>query len=170
MSSDTEKMNIDHLVYECKKIEEDALYTAETHFQIAGYYKRLTFWSRFAPAIVTAISGTLIIIGYPKWVAWFSILGAMATTFGSIQGADRAFTDHTTCAKEYKAIQHIARYLYKTKQFELTRKDFFNEIDQLRLQVNELNKKSPQTIEKYFNKARNKIKAGIHTPDFDEKS
>jgi hypothetical protein len=164
------EMENEHLVYECKKIEEDALYTAETHFQIANYFKRVSFWSKFIPALVTGISGTLIILGYPKWVGWFSIIGAVATTFGSILNSDRIFADHTSCAKEFKIIQHKARYLYKTKQFEITREEFFKEVDQLRSQMNELIKNSPQTNEKYFYKARKKIKQGIHTPDFEKKA
>ncbi|EJS63087.1 hypothetical protein ICU_04693 [Bacillus cereus BAG2X1-1] len=161
-------MENEHLVYECKKIEEDALYSAETHFQIAGYFKKFGFWAKFIPALVTAISGTLVIMGYPKWVAWFSILGALATTLGNIHGVDRSFTDHTSTAKEFKTLQHAARYLYKTKQFEITREEFFKEVNQLRVQMNELIKKAPQTNEKYFYKARKKIKQGVHVPDFDE--
>jgi hypothetical protein len=163
------KMNgNEHLVLECKKMEEDALYTAETHFQMAYNHKQVSFWVRFIPALVTGISGTLIILGFPNWVGWLSIIGAIAIAFGNIQGAERSMKEHTEIAKKFKTIQHTARYLYKTKQYLISVEEFFEEVDSLRKETNELILVAPQTSDKYFYKARKKIKEGIHIPDFEE--
>jgi len=158
--------NLKHLYDECRRMEEDSLYTAETHYITAEKARNLSLWLKFIPAAVAAMSGTLIILEYPTWIAWLSILSGLSFALTTILDVDRRKNEHTVAAKEFTVLKHEARSLYETFYHEMKREEFAREVRRLRDKYNSLIGHTPQTAEKEFEKARKKIKSGRHTPDF----
>ena len=163
------EQNKEHLIKECMRVEEDCMYTAETHHVIASSSEKIGFWVKAIPAAVAAGSGIAILKGFPIWVAWLSIISGIAFALTFLLDPDRRKNDHTKAAKDYTVLKHEARSLYQTFSHEMNQSEFYMSVRLLRERYNNLVSQTPKTTDKAFEKAREKIKAGRHTPDFEEK-
>jgi len=161
--------NNEHLIKECMRIEDDCLYTAEAHYILASKTKTIGFWVKIIPAAVAAASGILVLSGYPNWIAWLAIVSGAVFGLQSILDPDRKTNDYSTAGKEYTALKHEARALYQTFSKEMNRDEFAVAVRLLRERYGSLVKHTPQTTEKAFEEGRERIKAGRHIPDFEEK-
>lgn len=159
----------EHLIKECMRIEEDSLYTAEAHYMLASEAKRTSFWVKFLPAVVAAVSGILVLRGYPDWLAWLAIISGAAFGLQAVLDPDRKANDYSIAGKEYTALKHEARALYQTFSHEMDHNAFALAVRILREKYNALVRHTPQTTIKAFEEGRKRIKAGRHTPDFEEK-
>lgn len=164
----TEQSN-EHLITECKRIEEDSEYTAEAHHIIAAGMERVSFWVKSIPAAVAAGSGASVLAGYPSWVGWFAIISGVVFALTMILNPDRNAIEQTKAAKAYTVLKHDARALYQTFSNEMDRSEFYHSVRLLRERYNNLVSQTPKTNDKAFEKARLKIKSERHTPDFEEK-
>lgn len=158
----------DHLIDECRQIEDDCLYTAETHYMMAAKFSRVGFWVKLIPAVAAAASGVALLSGAPNWVAWFSVISGVAFALQSIMSPDKKYEEHSKAGKSYTALKHESRSLYKTFCKEIDRNCFSTTVRILRERYNTTAMHTPQTSVKAFEKARERIKSGRHTPDFEE--
>lgn len=160
--------NNDNLINECRRIEDDCLYTAEAHYIIAAGAGRVGFWVKLIPAGAAAVSGVALLSGAPNWVAWFSVIAGAAFALQAIMNPDKKNEEHSQAGKRYTALKHESRSLYQTFYKEMDRKSFSNMVKILRERYNMIAKMTPQTTVKAFEKGRKRIKTGRHTPDFEE--
>ena len=158
----------DHLVTECRRIEDDCKYTAEAHYNIAAGAGRIGFWVKFIPALAAAASGAALIAGAPNWIAWFSVIAGVAFALQSILNPDKKREEHSQAGKFYTSLKHESRALYQTFHKEMDRNSFSIMVRILRERYNMIAKLTPQTTVKDFEKSRVRIKAGRHEPDFEE--
>ena len=160
--------NNDNLINECRRIEEDCLYTAEAHYIIADNAGRMSFWVKLIPALAAAASGAALLAGAPNWVAWFSVIAGVAFALQSIMNPDKKQEEHTLAGKGYTTLKHESRSLYQTFYKEMDRNSFSTWVRILRERYNMIAKMTPQTTNKAFEEGRKRIKVGRHTPDFEE--
>lgn len=160
--------DISHLIKECMQIEDDCLYTAETHYIIAAKTGRIAFWVKLIPAIAAAGSGAAVLSGAPNWIAWFAVISGVAFALQSILNPDKKHDEHSQAGKCYTALRHESRALYQTFYKEMDRDSFFVMVRILRERYNMIAKLTPQTTVTAFEEGRKRIKAGRHTPDFEE--
>lgn len=163
----TDRKN-EHLITECKWIEEDCMYNAETHHQIAASAKKTAFCIKFIPAVLAALSGILILSGVSIIVAWLSVLSGFILAIASVLDPDRNKNDHIKTAKDYTVLKHDSRALYQTFAQEMGSSEFYISTRLLRERYNNVVNNCPETDDKAFEKTRKKIKAGRHIPDFKE--
>lgn len=164
-----ENDNSDNLIDECKQIEDDCLYTAETHYIIANDAGKVNFWVKLIPAIAAAVSGVVLLSGAPNWIAWFSVIAGVAFALQSIMNPDKKMEEHSQAGKAYTILKHESRALYRTFYKEMDRGSFLTDVKILRERYNMIAKMTPQTTTKAFEKSKQRIKAGRHIPDFKEK-
>jgi len=160
--------NNGHLINEYRRIEDDCKYSAEAHYIIAADADRVSFFVKIIPAIAAGVSGTALLLGAPNWVAWFSVISGVAFALESIIGPEKKREEHSQAGKHYTALKHESRSLYQTFHKEIDRKSFATHVQILRERYNMITKLTPQTTLKAFEKGRTRIKAGRHTPDFEE--
>jgi len=160
--------NNDHLINECRRIEDDCLYTAEAHYIIAAKAGRVSFWVKLIPALAAATSGTALLSGAPNWIAWFSVIAGVAFALQSIMNPDGKKEEHSQAGKSYTSLKHESRALYQTFWKEMDQNAFSVMVRILRERYNMITKLTPQTTVKDFERGRQRIKAGRHTPDFEE--
>ena len=160
--------NNDHLITECRRIEDDCLYTAETHYIIAAGAGTVSFWVKFIPALAAAASGAALLSGAPNWVAWFSVISGVAFALQSILNPDKKREEHSQAGKCYTSLKHEARALYQTFYKGMDHNSFSVMVQILRERYNMIVKLTPQTTIEAFEEGRKRIKAGRHTPDFEE--
>lgn len=160
--------NNDHLINECRQIEDDCLYTAEAHYIIAADAGRVSFWLKMIPALAAAVSGAALLSGAPNWIAWFSVIAGVAFALQSIMNPDKKKEENSQAGKSYTTLKHESGALYKTFRKEMDQNSFSIMVRILRERYNMIAKMTPQTTVKAFEKGRQRIKAGRHTPDFKE--
>ena len=144
----------EHLIKECMRIENDSLYTAEAHYILASKEKKTAFWLKIIPAAVSAISGILLLRGYPAWIAWLAIVSGAVFALQSVLDPDRKANDHSVAGKEYTALKHEARRLCRVFCKEMSRSDFPIAVKILCEKYNFMVKHTPQTTEKAFEEGR----------------
>jgi hypothetical protein len=64
--------NIQHLINECKIVEENCLYTSQAHFVMADKAEFQARLFLIVPSCIAAISGILTAIGFPAWIGSFA--------------------------------------------------------------------------------------------------
>ena len=160
--------NTDHLINECRQIEEDCLYTAEAHYILAAGAGKVSLWVKLIPALAAAASGTALLLGLPSWIAWFSVISGVAFALQSIMNPDKKQEEHSHVAKSYTALKHESRSLHQTFYREMDRQSLLIEVRILRERYNMIAKMAPETTERAFEAGSKIIKSGRHIPDFKE--
>lgn len=157
---------MENLINECKRIEEDSTYTAETHYLIANSLSKKSFWFKFIPVIITGISALALLLGSPDWVSWITLVSSIIAITNTILEPESKAREHEFAAKSFTVLKHEVRSLYESFKDFIDEKDFYHEVKRLREKYNWLVQTTPPTDEKNFEKARGRIKKGIHKPDF----
>ena len=128
----------------------------------------MSFWVKLIPALAAAVSGAALLSGAPNWIAWFSVIAGVAFALQSIMNPDKKKEEHSQAGKSYTALKHESRSMYQTFYKEMDRVSFSTMVRILRERYNMIAKMTPQTTVKAFEKGRKRMKAGRHTPDFEE--
>ncbi|MDP8230044.1 MAG: SLATT domain-containing protein [Candidatus Gorgyraea atricola] len=158
------------LINECKQIEADSMYTAETHHIIAGKASSKSFYFRLIPAIITVAGAYCLLQGANNWVAWITLLAGILTIFNVFAEFDYKAREHLFAAKKFTVLKHNSRVLYESFRHFIEEKEFYHEVRLLRDRYNMLVESTPATDdEEAFNKARDRIKKGVHKADFRKK-
>ena len=156
---------------ECRTIQENCTYTAETHHIIADKKHRLAVFVQLVPAIITAITGTAALANiYPTVTGFLTVVAAVTTAVANILNPFKAYQDHLNAAKNFTVIKHEARALCETFSLRLDDTEFALRVEELHRRYNDLIKVVPATDNDSFEEARRKIKSGIHEPDFKQKN
>jgi hypothetical protein len=161
------------LVEECKTIEENCLYNAQAHFEIAARARRINIFLLIVPAALAGLGGLLVsldlcAVANKAIGALTAILGAVATVSASL-GVDRREDRHNQAANLFTALRHESRALYEAYASELPRDGFVAEVRRIGDRYNTLVEALPPTDECAFERARERIKSGRFVPDFRER-
>lgn len=158
--------DIKHLLEECKVIEENCLYTAQAHFEIASRVKKRSKLFFLIPSCISTLSGILTAIGLPSWLGAFAAISGLITGLFSVLGIGKQSSAHKQAANILTTLRHDARALHEAYWQEITRDQLFAEVRRLHDQYNALIQTLEMTDNASFEKARQRIKAGRFNPDF----
>ena len=153
-------------IQECKRIQENCTYTAEAHHIIALRSRRLSLGFQAVPAAIAALLASLAASGvFGLWAGWVSAIAAVISAVGNVLDPLKSYYDHINAAKNFTALKHDARALHETFCLGLDDSELAFEVKKLHDRYNDLVKFVPQTDDKAFELARQKIQKGIHEPD-----
>jgi hypothetical protein len=153
-------------VTECDVIEQNATYTAEAHHIIAGQAHGKNLLYKIIPAIVTALSSILNVLGvYPKVFAVLTIVAATVTLVGSVLDPEKERQSHLGAAKGFTILKQDARALGKVYISRMSDERLDEAVRNLHDRYNDLVRAVPPTNKKAFEEASARIKSGIHKPD-----
>jgi len=159
--------NVESLIKECKRLEEDSLYTAQAHFQLAERYEWRLRLLVVIPAILAAIFAFIATIrpqecGFLGYIATF--LGAAAAASASL-GMEKAVSSHRQAANLMTAMRHQVRRLYEVFSSELTAEEFMTEFKRLCERYDSYVVALEVTDKQAFEEARVRIQAGTFKSD-----
>lgn len=169
-----DSVKIEGLVAECKQIQEDSTYTAETHHIIGCALSRQAFWMKLIPALITVAAAFVLLTGWsgegkPNWAAWVTLISGMATMLCIIMEPEKQARSHLFAAKAFIILKHDSRSAHESFRHFIGENEFFNSVRLFRERYNLLVQSSPATNNKAFRKASERVKAGIHEADFRSK-
>jgi len=158
------------LIEECKRIEEDSLYTAETHFLIAQKLTRKNMIIKYIPIVVSFVSQVVLVYAiinkldliYQLLSLLISVGSTAVSFFNLLNDTDKKIKEHESAGKMFTALKHEARGLYQTFEPFLDEQAFLREVYALREKYNLLVKSTPITDNKSYEEARCRIRSENH--------
>jgi len=157
---------IESLINECKRIEEDSIYTAEAHYLIASRLTKKSFWFKFIPVVITGISALALLLGSPDWIRWIILISSIIAITNIILEPEGKAREHEFAAKSYTVLKHEVRSLHESFKDFINENEFYHKVEHIREKYNWLVQATPPTDEQSFEKAKERIKRGVHRPDF----
>ncbi|HHT9139017.1 MAG TPA: SLATT domain-containing protein [Candidatus Wunengus sp. YC60] len=152
---------------ECKHIQENCTYTAESHHILSDRGKRLGIWFQLVPTVIAAILASLVMLQMaPLVVNGLTVIAAVVSAVANVLNPLKDYYDHLNAAKNFTALKHDARALHELFSGNMNDKDFALAVETLHNRYNDLIRFVPPTDSKAFEEARKRIKEGIHEPDF----
>jgi SMODS and SLOG-associating 2TM effector domain family 4 len=158
----------DKYIDECKQIQQNCTYTAEAHFQIALWHRRLAYIFQIVPAAIAAVTSTLVAanVTSASWL-WITVISSVISAVATVLDPNKQYQDHLNAANNFTVLKHDARFLHEAKSQNMSDDAFAVAAEHLHEKYNELVKMTPPTDGNFFEKARKVIGAGIHEPDKD---
>ena len=153
----------------CKEIEKKCKTNAETHHTIAKTNKRMQFWFQVFPAIITVILGAISMQIFPvcqeltQIAPFLTVLSALVVAVASILNPLKEYYDHLNAAKHFTALKMEAFSLHSAKYSAMSEKEFATSVDNLSKTYQQLILFIPETNNKAFKKAKDRIKRGVHS-------
>lgn len=106
-------MSEEHVIAdEARRIESDALYTAQANFYAAVAFGRLRVLLGLPAVVFAALAGTAVIASWSDVLAGvFALVATITATADLFIGSERRSIEHHAQAVEYRHLQHEARRL-----------------------------------------------------------
>ena len=157
-----------HLVQACRRIAEDSLYTAQTHFEMAAAIgRRAKAWLVLFPSVISALSGLAVAIGAPAWIGGFAAIGGVMSGVASFLGVEKEATSHEIAGKLLTQLRLEALALCDTHANNITAEEFAAQVRALQYRYSAFVASLPLTDDKAFKKAQAKVQSGTFKYDAD---
>lgn len=167
------------LIAECKRIEENSLQTATTHFISATRIGRVHHWvlgpiPLLLGTTAAAWKGLLDAKAIPvDWTFIGTVLSALAGVSGSViafWNLAETKARHVAAATAFKSLQHEGRQAWQIHALDEERDAFKTRVMDLAQRYNKLNETSVLTADWAYRRARKKIKQNTFVTDTDLKA
>lgn len=159
----------DHLVAECRRIEQYAQVNAATHFLLAARAATIARIMGTLPVILGgAIAGTVLwnssLLGpdTAKWFGLASILAGIVSSLMAYLNPEHSRSEHMRAGTNYKTLENQARRAHEIYHHEETREEFVLRIRELSRRYDELGEVSTQTTDWAYRKANERVKEGTY--------
>jgi hypothetical protein len=153
---------------EARRIESDALYTAQANFVAAVIFGRLRIGLGLPTVVFSALAGTAVIASWSAALTGvFAVLATIAATADLFIGSERRATEHHSQGVEYRNLQHDARRLRTLAPFSQSLELRRTKLDELVRRQLDLNRQN-RPGEWAFRRGRKKIDRGAVLQPGDE--
>jgi SMODS and SLOG-associating 2TM effector domain family 4 len=161
---------IDALIRETSRIEEDALYSAKGHFEAASLWSKVHFWLGVPAAVLAAVAGGSILKQEPAVAVFLTGIVTTLTALLTFLNPQQRSNTHHTAAARFNAIRNDTRILREVDLIgEQISNDAVERLKTLSKSRDELNLSSPQIPRFAFNRARRGIESGEAAYAVDQK-
>lgn len=153
-------------IKESKVVQENCTYTSEAHHYIASRYGRQAFWFQLIPAVIAASSAMLVAGSVvPPWFGWATVISGVVTAVAGVINPIKGYFDHLSAAKSFTVLKQEARALATTTGLTLNELELKYAVSNLQTRYGDIVRLVPPTDEQSMQKARERIKSGIHKQD-----
>lgn len=153
---------------ELKKLFDDCKYTAEAHYTIAGRSKKVDFWSRLIPALITAALSVFEVTFEPESKILIALIlaSAVATAVTNVLGAKEKYESHNNAGRKFTRLKKLCNKTLIIDSDHFTESELRNAYDSLLCKYLDVVEETPPTENWAFSKAQVRIqKDKVHEPD-----
>jgi hypothetical protein len=151
-------------IKECKRVEEDAVYSSKGHYNAAARWQSIHIWVGLPNATLAAVAG---VSAFKEQVILAGVLSILVATIAAIitfLNPERKGSLHNNAAGQYHQLRNQARIFQNiTMRRSQDVQHLQQEFETLTDKRDKLNIVSPQIPEWAFKKARIGIEAGEAT-------
>ena len=156
-------MDRTNLFKEVETIQDNCTFTAETHHQIAHSCRRQSIWLKIAPAVVAAVLGVLAANGVlPNLLIWLTVVAVAISAIANVVDPDKQYQSHLNAARAFTVLKHDVRALRESFADSMTDEQLSQEVQYSHRRYSDLVRLMPPTDDKAFERARRRIKDGVH--------
>ncbi|MCG8557391.1 MAG: SLATT domain-containing protein [Proteobacteria bacterium] len=155
------------IAHEIRRIEENALYNAQAHFEVAAAKSKTTKWMLVGCSAVAGVAGLLVAVGLPGWIGAVTVVANAISGVAAAFGVQEASGRHDAAGRQWTQLRHDARALRCITGPQYARDVLIAEIGSLATRYSDLNAVLPSTDNEAFERARERIQAGRFEPDFE---
>jgi hypothetical protein len=156
-----EQNDLEKIIKEAKRIEEDCLFSAKGHFNAAQSWKAIYYWIGIPASVFAAVAGASALA---KFDSHDIIAGILALIVAILAGVSTFLNPNEKSNIHHRAGSQYIRFRNKARIFADLEVDHISdhqkiieEIMELDSQRNDLNQKSPQIPERAYRKAKKSI-------------
>ena len=157
---------VEHLLDECRTIDENCLYTGQTHFIMADSSQKKARLMILIPSLIAVASGAIAAVFSLGWAGGMASGAAGFASLASVLGVDRNAISHRSAGNLLTSLRHEVRALHESFWKEMSREQLYFEVKRLNDKYNCVCLALDSTDNKAFEKARERIKKGRFEPDF----
>jgi hypothetical protein len=150
------------LANEASRIEEDALYSARSHFEAARGWSRLHYWLGVPTVVLAAVAGASAVAENTSTAAALGILVAVLSALSTFLNPSDRSHQHHAAGTRFNEVRNRVRVFgeIEMKTPGTGPAVLVDTIKELGQQRDELNKASPQIPRWAFERGRKSIQAG----------
>src|SRR5690348_13029110 len=94
-------------INECKLIQQNSTYSAETHHRMATRYRLAAIWLQVVPAIIAAVTSGLVASGVtPTSLLWLTVTASATSAIASVWNPQKSYQDNLAAAKGFTTMKH----------------------------------------------------------------
>lgn len=146
-------------VREAKRVEEDSLYSAKSHFEAGRRWSRVHLWLGLPAAALSAIAGGSAFGGHDVLAGSLALVVAGLTAVMTFLSPDDKASRHQLAGARYNAVRNSARVFYEVTVLR-GGADLSTQLASLCERRDTLNLESPQIAGWAFQKGRKAIESG----------
>ncbi|MCO6466725.1 MAG: SLATT domain-containing protein [Bradyrhizobiaceae bacterium] len=146
---------------EAKRIAEDALHSAKSHYNAATRWRSIHLWIGIPNVIAAALAGVSAFKGSDILAGSLAVTVAAITAVSTFLNPNEWTLSHRRCAGEYLTLRNRARiFLNIVTKSDRSDDDIQAVFEELVVKRDDLNASSPQIPDWAYNKAKIGIKNG----------
>jgi hypothetical protein len=146
---------------EASRIEEDALYSARSHFEAARTWGNAHLWIGVPAAVLAAIASASAFKDATMLAGSLAIIVAALSAISTFLNPSERAQSHHQAGGKYNALRNRVRIFRELGlQSEATRADLLVALKAMALERDDLNLSTPQIPRWAFSRARRGIEAG----------
>lgn len=153
------------LLDKCRAIEENALYTAQAHFEEA---KRQALWNRWlviGPSVLSFGAGAAVALGAPKPLGVLALVGGLIAGLAGALDVSQGVYRHNQAGNAFTALRHDAEALRVTFAQMKTDGELIAAVELLHDRYATLTASTDVTSQTAFETARARIRQGVFRSD-----
>lgn len=155
------------LLEEARRIESDALYTSQTNFVQAVFYRRLHYVLGTSAVIAAGLASASVLAEWSDVLTGLAaVLATILTAIQTFVNPERQWIEHNWQGTEYRDLQHQARRFRTIEATSMGDEECREKLQQLAKRQTDLNRQN-RPSERAFKTAQKKLAAGdaLHTGD-----
>ena len=154
-------LEIEALIREASRVEEDALYSARGHFEAASLWSKVHLCLGVPAALFATLAGVSALKDDPVVAVILSIIVATITAILTFLNPQQRSSTHHTAGARFNIVRNEARILREVELVgDRIPTDAVERLKGLSKSRDELNLSSPQIPRFAFNRARRGIESG----------
>ena len=161
---------IQTVISECHRIEEDALYSSKSHYNVSDRWDKLNLWFGVPLAILTALSCIAAIKSTANAVVAISITATILTALNTSLNPSKRAALHKSAANEYNKLKNEVRIFREilTSNFDFTDKTLIEKLTSYSDRRNQLNSSSPNIPRWAYEKTQRDVNQGFTKYNIDK--
>jgi len=152
------------ILKEARRVEEDALYSANGHFEDAKLWARVHLLIGVPAALLSALAGASALAQFDNHSIIAGVLALIVTALTAVAtflNPNQIATTHQNFGNQYDALKNQARIFCNIRSAtETAEQDLVRQLDELNMQRTKLNQEAPAISDRAYKKAKRGIERG----------
>ena len=161
---------LDPIIAECHRIEEDAAHSAKSHFNSEGIWGAVHLWIGIGIALSAALAGIGFFTSFPQYSGYLAFTAAVLSGVSTALNPEKLAASHGVAGRKFNSLRNDVRAFRTIGIFQAEIPILRAKFEALSSKRNDLNEASPGIPWIAYALAKRSIKAGENEYAFDKQA